>query len=910
MGEFSKIFTDVILDYQKLKFVFEYGFGWDDRIVNHLYGKSSQNFRELGDVLLKGNLKDHYCYEPWSKYREKKSGKGQRKVVRNNHYRLNQGLWFLGLYRCWGQHEESAAETEKIEKCLLKGEIYSQCDTQKCFYGPACRINEELMEFTELVRNGKTINRNIRKNYKDILTGKDGDRLIENKWTLEHMVPSCLKDEKEYESFLEMLRFFAAFSPLSVLGGNFLRRLTPEETSSLFFVRNQFPDFALEQESVFRCLYAMDHGLDILYEDKRYTPIRLYYKDRNMSGIESHLYLLAGRYEDGKEQILEELPLYNGKYIIPDKRSLNRDRKYEEDDFPEEEKRKFQIVFYSNDIGKLGEITEYLERRREGPWRQFETSYSRRTERIFMESPYYPGNKIWKAEQVTYEIEERDADGFLTFVKSFGDFACCMEQEEKQRKSDPPKPDNGRSKIREYQSLLSIYNSEKLLEKAGKKCLPPRLWEVRWLWFILNNYPEFCEMFLEADSLKRLKDKILSESFSEKDALWEKQYDYAPRVFDLGKRYGGAAHSNKKGTLIKYRQIIDVIRCGDILESEFGDDRSHIFPYALEYDVMRHAMEKCDEPIKIMCYNLDEKRNILISPKNVRIRGTRKSKREHCFSRLDKLYHILAYALRCGMSELQEIEPLENEILEILWKPDARGGDNYNRCVRKKLKKVPVYTELYERYRELCRKYPSDEAKHFLERVFKYWNDKEEDEGKADQERRYQAFLLHFFIQGFECLWGSRQGSRLADALDRFPDDRIWELISGPAQGQDSCENKGGGMINEIAFYNENLKNAVVSFTLFEADEKKIDLVYQLFGSFLCIGETEENQDIRFTVTYEKFAYRRVHMGLVALGSRIGRIDPPETAEVICKRMENVRRRHYEEFRFGNGCGENRSDQK
>ncbi len=51
MSDAPKVFYDIILDYQPLKFIYEYGFDWDDRITKLLFQKSSQKPRELMNLL-------------------------------------------------------------------------------------------------------------------------------------------------------------------------------------------------------------------------------------------------------------------------------------------------------------------------------------------------------------------------------------------------------------------------------------------------------------------------------------------------------------------------------------------------------------------------------------------------------------------------------------------------------------------------------------------------------------------------------------------------------------------------------------------------------------------------------------------------------------------------------------------
>ena len=96
-----------------------------------------------------------------------------------------------------------------------------------------------------------------------------------------------------------------------------------------------------------------------------------------------------------------------------------------------------------------------------------------------------------------------------------------------------------------------------------------------------------------------------------------------------------------------------------------------------------------------------------------------------------------------------------------------------------------------------------------------------------------------------------------------------------------------GEIVNEIAFENERLKNAKITFWMKNGEEDKIDQIYRLFGNFLCAGEMKDGGKIFFTVTYEKFYYRKIHMALMAAAEWIEKIEPAETAEIIKSRLKN-----------------------
>ena len=95
------------------------------------------------------------------------------------------------------------------------------------------------------------------------------------------------------------------------------------------------------------------------------------------------------------------------------------------------------------------------------------------------------------------------------------------------------------------------------------------------------------------------------------------------------------------------------------------------------------------------------------------------------------------------------------------------------------------------------------------------------------------------------------------------------------------------GVPCEIAFYNENLLQANISFILKEGNRENIDRIFHLFHEFLCTGEVLDENKIRFSVTYEKFYYRKIHMLLMTIIDMIEELLPETTAEIIRKRVEN-----------------------
>lgn len=897
MKEPAKVFYDFLFDYETLKYLFVYGYFWENDQEESLMANSSPKIRELV-AILKDPVYGGCLGIPWWKYT--KSGKNKKndwKIVWRNHYRLMQNQWYLELYGCYGNFYSYYAD-QALKKCTRDERTYSRCgeEGQTCVYWRACMAAEEQRFFNELVGGlnkrdfydweRSPLKKKMLLEYSDVID-RANRRLRKQAWFYDggagHPV---FQDKQEYEGFLNMLRFFAEFAPLSVLGWNLYRRCGMEQQTNCFLIRNQPGDFGLEQEFLYRSLCAMTENRRILYGESEYIPVQLCYRDKDMYGLEAHLYLKARRQPGNLPEGQEEIRLSGGAYIVPGKR-LEGWKNFRiaceaETEAEAETEQEFLVLFLYNDQ------TEYLVRRRSAGWKFAEVRTEHKKEVLVMEPAYPEMGEKWKQDLVTYHVRERDIPGFLWFVKSFGEFAVLVSGNRAVSEREARRMLPGRGSTMGSRSLLNPYNSSKLMEKAGGK-LPPRYSELEWLDFVLAQYPGFCSIFLNDDCIKRIKTQIRQDHGSF-DGWFRKEYfDFSTRVRDLEKR-----------TVPKYRIIFRAVQNRQILAYEYRDHPVRIFAYALEYDVARHLSGRNREPLELMCYNLDEKRNIKILYKDIRTQNICESSAIH-FSHLDKLYHILAYAVRCAAEEktelagaagAQETKMIER-LLNSIWKPDKRGGDNYNRCVRKQFKKPRRYSEEYRRIVKLADQAADQELADFIERVFAYWNRQYEGlDGQAadeDFEQKYLTFVLACCITAFGRLYSPKSKEMVEACLDGIGDEFIWRLICGEELDE---------VPNEIVFYNERMKNSEVSFRLKKGANDQIPFIHEMFRNYVCIRETSDAGDIRFTITYEKFYYRRVYMLLMALGDLAEEIEPPVAAAVISKRKKN-RRDMYERTRTG-----------
>lgn len=840
----EKFFLDLSSDYWDLKYIFEYGFSLDDKATKMILGKKSRYTRELEDILVGNEQNEVRVY--WGDSIEQTNvSKAKRKIRKPNHYRLGIVPWFFDLYGSYGKYNDYSAKKE-IGRCAKEEKNYSFCkeDGSLCGYRNLCRIHEELQDAI-----------------------KNADK--QNEWTFSFMwEKQLIQNKEEYQSFLKMIYFFANFTPLSVLGSVFLRHLgvlEQKEIAPPIFVRKLPPDFALEQESIYRVLRAMKQKKSILYADEEYIPIQLKYREKDLHGLEEHLFVRAKK-RDSKQIV--SLPLYKGVYLEVGKEVDSEELEQKEQEKLETQTKDFWVEFYYN------EQTTYLKKRRQESWRkQIQEEQEMIKTREFV-SPYYLDEFIWNVDLVHYQIPIQDVRGFLDFIASFGDFARLLnhnnivEQETKTAEVyEREKNTSNRGKFQGENSLLNVYHSDEFL-KGVKDVVAPKDMELEWLLLVLNNYPNIARMFLNENSIKKILEHLNSK---ENERTMQQHYDYSARICDIG-----------ASKIQKYREILKAINKKCVLQYEHDHQVATVFPYAMEYDVSRHLVQRNQEPMDIMVYSLDENRTIKVLYKDIRVKN-QKEQADINFSDVDKLYHILAYTLRCATEELEEIPENMREkvtnVLNCIWGVNNRGNDNYIRCIKKKFlnRKSFDYSEYFVEYQELESLFAGrQKIKQYVNRVFGYWKS---GEAQTKFHYWYQYFLMKCFKEACKTYLLPQKQKFFQISLKEWGDSEIWKLI---------CGENGDGIANEIAFYNERLKNDVVSFTIRTNEREEVDKVYRLFREFLCVGNVMEDGAIRFTVTYESFYYRKIHMFLMTLLDKIEEIEPRKVAELIESRKKNM----------------------
>lgn len=947
-----RFFCDPLRDYDELKYIFEYGFKWDDKISLLLDGKTSQNYRKLENAL------SGYIYEgvPILDYdgktvKEEKKNKS-RKIIDKKTYSLEQRFWFQNLYGCYGMidlYKSCDAITNNKEKakmrygmidgdksydaikCLMEIEKkggYEFCKGNsdelkgkdkdkdiKCDYKRCCRVRAEIEAINNLKENGesegylKELQESLHKSYPDMIeeveegkksVGKGGKlRLKENPWTREKMQAILL--EERYENFLEWISFFSVFAPLSALGSNFLWKMREPVNNRFFFIRGLGREIGLEQESIYRCLCAIHHKKMIQYDDKKkYIPIRLIYSNNHMDAENVDLYLIA----EGEDGIVH-LPL-KGHYIFVTKDRWKKNIQCDIDK-KEEEVMEYTVEFYMNDK------TQYLNNRINGIWEKWEKfgidSKRNPIKSKKRYSPYYPGDELNKGYEYTYHIKKSDEDGFKRYIMSFGEFAKLKRAKEVEQSSPNEEiKENIYKNINtikgqnpdEY-SLCNIFSVKAILEvnknipefQTFKNIvLPPSEAEVAWIDFIIQEYPNMSQTFLSKEELDQIHEKIQKLYGNVVEKWFDKQvWDWEQRVVDCMKRH---IDRNKRF----YKQIKEKNFLRYRLEEGEIRKEGSILLYAMEYNRAKHMEFPKGEPFQIMCYDWKEKRNCLIKSKS--IKKTTDLMQEEEISCLDKLYHVLAYAVRSafergseGESEGEskrenELPEKENAIIQCIWKTyHGQKNSNYERCICKKIGKLKKsYHELYEEMNQVLSNHPMEsEIESFVQRVFFYWENNIENFEKDSFEIEYQTLLLYCFCSACEILKDPEESKKLLQYLENITLKDIFRFLLGEKNIEKSKEKLG-----EIAYYNKKLKWDRVSFTFSSQkynEKSYIDCVYDIFKSYVCTGKIENSGDFRFTVTYEKFNYRDIHKNLMAIRDLIdiNCIIPENTREIIQKRV-------------------------
>lgn len=974
----DKVFYDVLKEFPKLKFLFEYGFGYDDKITKMLANKGYQSYSSLGRIL------ENWNQQEWNdlstvRFDDGDDGNSRRFLIKNNHYQLNKNQWRPIVFSSYGAMENLLLQSKQKSNPYMQyiSEDYMVCKIQNRFTSVLKTVSEERYILPERLNQSE-------KTY----------ILLPNTWTFEkiyadynYSIPSEIvgnaegvnkreleaKFKKErYESFLQMLQFFSEFAPLSTLGYHFLHRLKVPLTNPYVFVRRPYWNDAFEQESIFRCLGAIISGNKIEYksmedaEREIYEPIELLYQDNSFEVAQSHLYLkVKGKSETKKEKIQTVT---------------------------------FEVNFYWN------QYTEYLRNRRnESIWEDYKIEDDIDCGKIFFTSPYYK-HQEWNIDTCVYEVAREDEEAFLMFIYSFGDFALLKNQSEVEEKDwsevseklQEKKGEDGYQYLPLYQgqyvkakenayttmgydfldaieehSLCNAYNSSYILNKVDRN-LPPTKEEVAWLQFILNAYPNFVKLFLNEDEKNMIQNKMKTE-YSDLPNLFQ-NYVYRSRTLDL------------LGTADKYKKVLNAIKKQYVLQYDLGKMRQRvaIFPYAMEYDVISHR-SNLSIPMSIMCYDLKQKRDIIVQIKEIKVDGSLEGnksvankKENYEFTILDKIYHLLAYSLRCAWSGQEKLKDIYSHYIDLVFdepknKVEEFETGKYERCIRKVVyskkegKRRILYPQNYEKksnmldangqiqnrmrgmilnleelwgwgdskndtkeQKEQNQRW-RDSIKKFWNDVFQYYYDFKNWENASELELAYYWWLSYFFMQAvlsiFQIKKKKRDFSRVVE-LDKISNELLWQLINGV--------NKAETVPNEIVYYDEVLKTEVLKFKLNikagelinkikrkgnkeneqktyqlgdEADDEvdddkadklknkinetraNVDIVYETFNKYLCKGYLDKEENLCFSIYYEHFNYRDIHMRCMALRNLIDfeSIQPQKDKEVLHARLKNIK---------------------
>lgn len=916
-----EFFNDVLVRYDELKYNFEYGFKWDKNITKLLGKKGTDSYREV-EAALRAYI---YNGVATRKYDNKNPA---RKIVTKKPYSLNQTFWFQNLYGCYGMMDKKYEEIECPEKQREEGLYYEICrgdsivlesTSGKCSYKQICGVRAKSEALCQLKKEGMTINdskeylheiaEKFYKNYSNMIEKKEEKLYLKrNQWTEEDM--KSILSEERYECFLEWISFFSTFTPLSVLGSNFLFKLRKKIQNRFFFVRGLEVGSGLVQESIYRCLCAIHQNRQVYYDDGNlYCPLKLIYRNNKMDIKNADVFLEAQR-EDRRYQ----LPLKDHYIRVSENRCRVAEKEREEQN--EIQTIDYKVEFYTNSAEKRGKVTDYLEKRRLGLWREFCIEEHRMDYFKVFHSPYYPQNREWEVWEVVYRIPEEDQEGFKRYIMSFGEFASLKAPEIIFTNYDEVaerKTNQKGTNVDQY-SLCNIFSAKGIWEENVKELrelkdviFPPSEAELAWLDFIIQTYPNMSQIFLLKEELDQIHKKI-QEEIENSNSYKKIQNFYGG---DIKKKWFGENFWNcekktadcRKNLIEKYRKIYDAMKRKEwfcyMSDKKTEESESVIvLPYAMEFNVAKHLEFSKNPPFQIMCYDWKEKRNCLVTYKDIQVKNTMKMEElmeENTV--LHQLYHVLAYAVRSALDEIKnEIGSKDNQeentlllpenmnhVLEAVWNADSRKkNSNYERCIKKRLKNYNEdYNDVYRKMEAVVSNHPMEQQiREFIQNVFYYWNEVELLDGSM--EKKYNTFLLDCFCSACKMLKSPRKRKKLLDALKQITSDDMLNLILGKDEEQ---------LLGEAAYYNEELKLTETSFSLIQNQKQWIDCVYDIFKSYNCKGGFDEQNRICFTVLYEKFNYRDIHKNLMAIRDMVDirSIQPESIRDIIQKRIEAIR---------------------
>lgn len=933
----KKFFTDLLKQYEKLKYIFEYGFKWDRNITKLLYENNQDNYTRWNNIIGK------FIYEnirsiPYDEVNQvKNTASPSRKLVLKRPYSLGQNFWFQHIYGCYGMTDKEYCQNiqcdngsaKYVKKCpykliyeirlkaILLEKIKEGVSIKNSNIQNACVVRCGA-DCDSAIKNVIKWGKRLHENYPDMIKEVDGKiSLKENQWT-EEKIKKVFPGER-YKYFIEWISFFSSFAPLSVLGSNFLWKMRKPIDNHIFFIRGLNHEIGLEQESIYRCLCAIKDKKQLKYDGKLYHPIRLIYMDNQMDVENASLYLIAQR--KGK---ISYLPIKEHYICVTEKNWTENIEINQKDCWEKEEKfTEYTVDFYTNSMKKKGELTEYLNiRRRKGFWSKSDTT-SLDSPEIFigeseLSSPYYPKNYNWETYRKTYQIKQSDQEGFKRYIMSFGEFARLhgtignTEKEDNNTVILDTEEDNDNYKVekQEKYSLCNIFTAKGILEmnphilelsKLRDMTFPPSEAEIEWIRFILECYPNMSRIFLtekECDGIrKKIEDFYQKELIEKQDKKWfnENLWNFKSKVVDCREKavqkYQKIYSAIQKNTLFRYIHKKEVI----------------VLPYAMEYNVTRHMEFKNEEPFQIMCYDWKAKRNCLIKYNDIKVEKVIEMEEfKETITIFDKLYHALAYVVRNALegNKRRTVEFSKNitDMLKCLYEPDNRSKEsNYIRCIYKKINKYnKEYCDIYEKKEKILEENDrKKEIEEFFENVFDYWKDPEQKAGKL--EMKYHTFLLECFLQACKVLKTSRKGKKLLNILDQIKAEDVFGWLLQTEQIQETKnikrdnddkdeEDDDKDIVGEIAYYNERLKRDEVTFCLVQNKRQYIETVYDVFKQYICTGDIK-NDKIYFTVTYERFNYRDIHKNLMALRDiiEIDCIEPEEEKDIIQRRIAAIK---------------------
>jgi len=742
----------------------------------------------------------------------------------------------------------------------------------------------------------------------------------------------AVKDEKQ---LVDMLNFFSDFTLLSPFG-YFLRKRISDRQSRPIIVTNNALYSGLANESIFRVLKAIQQKSEIRFADDNQllTPIHIYYN----SARQPWLHALDN-------QTLVSKPLFTGIYIKLENPSfafvcnqalfthssltINGEKGCVPIALSEKhhiltfEKAGQKITLRLQDAKSIVEETsddpsvlwtvkidrpmkdhvfhlllspenkKYLPYRieRESRNRIFKFEEGETRGKIAV---YNPFEGTMQCEDTVYSIMTPDEEWYWDWVRSFGE--CGYSEDKCQDGSRVNLYAGKEGKGRESRhsdfinSLLNPYNSicfsEAIKEISNTvEELPPTNLEIFWLQYILKQYPNLTRCFLTDEEYNALV--RVTEAY----CLINNDKNYF-NPFEMEHAIEIQCHDIEVGPSYRdIRFVLEAINRNVIWKYQYKGRNQLMYPYGIKYHAERHQF-------RIMAYSIIEKRLVAIVM-DKEFRGKAYSEDFHSdkandlannLSKLDVIYFKCSDIVRRLEIESTPVSQLSQSEI---WEESIEGDPvikklNQSGCKIEgigpffKRKKVVLYLKwlwkesidtemLYSRLRKeyddlnkwLKAHSRFGEKSNFAKESYSHVISKDNHAFYTEMEFKHRLMVLVLMNRYLDII--GLDTTIIHDEPMTLMKKNI-EYLSNVL------------MIQTICF----VPTVPVSCML-------VDQINQEFEDYNCTL-TDKKGRLTFTLTFQRYDYRKIQKGLMLLSDRIRVVAPEKEARLFSGRVEETKR--------------------